>query len=92
MTKNSASDALLELAEVDKNRSEAKRFFETLDAIELALKAGVHREKIIKTLNEQGFAMTLNSFKNALYRARKKRGKLATTTNSSTQTSLRLTY
>ena len=60
LTKNSASDALLELAENDKNRSEAKRFFELLDDIELAVKSGVSREKIIKTLNEQNFTMTLN--------------------------------
>ena len=83
MTKNSVADALRELVKTDKNRSETRRVFELIDEIEAALKAGVHRETVLKTLNEQGFAMTLNSFKNALHSARKKMGKLATTTTTS---------
>ena len=83
MTKNSVADALRELAKTDKNRSGAARLFELIDEVEATLKAGVRRETVLKTLNDNDFKMTLKSFESALYRIRKKRGKLATTTTTS---------
>ena len=91
MTKNSVADALRELAKTDKNRSGAARLFELIDEVEATLKAGVRRETVLKTLNDNDFKMTLKSFESALYRIRKKRGKLAATTTTSANPSTPLT-
>lgn len=82
MTKNSVADALREMIVNKKPRSETRRIFDLICEIETALESGFSREEVLKTLNAQGFSLTLNSFKNALHAARKKRGKLATTTNT----------
>ena len=79
MTKNSVADALREMIVNKKPRSETRRIFDLICEIETALESGFSREEVLKTLNAQGFSLTLNSFKNALHAARKKRRKLATT-------------
>jgi hypothetical protein len=46
-----------------------------LPKIETAFEAGATHEQILETLRESGIKMTLATFRSALYRARKKRGR-----------------
>lgn len=60
-------------------RSETARLRDIFDEVEKALQSGVKREAVLAALHEQGFTMTLASFKSALQRIRKERnsGKIA---------------
>ena len=53
------------------SRSETARLRDIFESIEVAIGAGVSRAAILKTLNENGFRMTLKSFESALYRIRR---------------------
>lgn len=72
MDDNNISEKLHVLAK-SKNRSATARIREIFDQIEIALQAGVRRKDVHKTLNENGFEITLESFELAIYRIRKER-------------------
>ncbi len=91
MTENSVIDALKSLVTSDKNRSAASRLFAMIDELETVFSAGVSRSAVLQVLNNHGFNMTLKSFDSTLHRIRKKRGKLATTTNTTSATQNPLT-
>jgi hypothetical protein len=48
---------------------------DVFDDVEAALRSGVRREAVLSALHQQGFKMTLESFKSALQRIRKERAK-----------------
>lgn len=72
MDKSPAAQALLSLAKENAGRTKAARLREVFDEIETAQRAGVSNAKIVETLNEQGFDLTLKTFETMLYRIRKK--------------------
>lgn len=63
----------LESASLDNKRSLTARIDDVLDDIEKAISSGVGHEEIIIILNDNGFDLTLRSFRDSIYRARKKR-------------------
>lgn len=63
--------ALLKLAEETANRSKIGRLRGVYSEIEIAQKAGVSNSKIVETLNDCGFELTLKTFETMLYRIRK---------------------
>lgn len=73
MDDNNISEKLHVLAK-SKNRSATARIREIFGDIEAAFHAGVRRKDVHKTLNENGFEITLESFELAIYRIRKERG------------------
>lgn len=62
----------LNKAASDKSRPIISRFRDVLDDVEKAISSGVTHEEILIILNENGLAMSLKSFRNVLYKARKK--------------------
>ena len=66
MDKKSVTDALRLLAEDDEARSEIAKLKEHLEAIKMALSAGVTRTAIHEKLGQYGLKMTKGSFLNAL--------------------------
>lgn len=56
-------------------RSETARLRDVFDDVEAALNSGVRREAVLATLQQNGFTMTMASFKSALQRIRKERSK-----------------
>jgi hypothetical protein len=68
-----AAEALRVLAKDSANRTKIGRLREIIAEIETAQKAGVHNSKIVETLNEQGFELTLKTFETMLYRIRRRR-------------------
>ena len=77
MQKTTIADALRELAQGDKARSETARLRDVINEVEATLAAGVSRQAVLEALHNQGFTMTLKSFESALYRIRKGRTKPA---------------
>lgn len=75
MGNDAAAASLRALATGSENRSKIGRIRELHAEIENAKKAGVSDEKIVETLNEQGFNTSLVSFKTMLKRVRKEQGK-----------------
>ncbi|KAF1003912.1 MAG: hypothetical protein GAK28_04375 [Luteibacter sp.] len=75
MTKQESelTGALRALTEDATARSDTARLRDVMDEVEAALKAGVRREAVLAKLHENGFTMTLASFKSALQRIRKER-------------------
>ena len=73
MEKNSVAEALNALATSNENRSNTARLRDVFDDVELALKAGVKREVVLQSLNENGLDMKMKSFESAIYRLRKER-------------------
>lgn len=75
MTKpgSDAAAALRALATDDAARSKIGRLRALIEEIETAKSAGVKNRKIVDTLNEHGFDLTLKSFEMMLYRIRKDR-------------------
>ena len=73
MDKKSVADALRSLVEDDEARTEVAKIKEHLEAIELALTAGVSRTAIHEKLCQCGLKMTKGSFLNALKKLRKGR-------------------
>tara|TARA_R110002111_G_scaffold115634_13_gene176623 strand:+ start:3377 stop:3739 length:363 start_codon:yes stop_codon:yes gene_type:complete len=53
-------------------RPTASKFMDVLSSVEQSISSGVAHEEIVAILNENGFDLTLKSFRNALYRARQK--------------------
>lgn len=72
---NNAAEALIALASSDNKRSQTAKLRGIIDAVELALNAGVAREVVLQSLNESGLEMNMKSFESALYRLRKERKK-----------------
>ena len=69
-----AAAALRALASDDSVKSKIGRVRGLMDEIETAQRSGVSNTKIVETLNEKGFCLTLKSFEMMLYRIRKERG------------------
>lgn len=78
MTKPSIQDRLKQLAQDNKKRSKTARLRDNYEDIETAIAAGVPLSEILVVLNEAGIDMTLDTFKNALYRIRKSNGRTQT--------------
>jgi hypothetical protein len=79
MTQESITSVLRALASDEKTRPETARLRDVFDDVEAALQSGVRREAVLAALHEQGFKMTMASFKSALERIRKQRAKAAKT-------------
>lgn len=73
MDKATITDALSDLTRDMANRSKIAQLREVFQHIEEAQRAGIKNEKIVKTLNAKGFALTVKSFEMMLYRIRKQR-------------------
>lgn len=73
MEKNSVAEALNALATSNENRSQTARLRDVFDEVENALKAGVRREIVLQSLNDNGLSMNMKSFESAIYRLRKER-------------------
>ncbi|MGF6755250.1 hypothetical protein P3T16_002645 [Paraburkholderia sp. GAS42] len=73
MTRERLTVALRALANDDKARSETARLRDVFDEVETVLRSGVRRKAVVTALQEQGFKMTLASFKSALERIREER-------------------
>lgn len=65
------SDQLDKASRAD-SRSVRARISDVLDDIEKAISSGVSHDEIVIVLNENGFDLSIKSFRNALYQARKK--------------------
>lgn len=78
MTQESITSVLRALATDEKARPETARLRDVFDDVETALRSGVRREAVLAALHEQGFKMTMASFKSALERIRKERTKAGT--------------
>lgn len=68
----SISQALSALQKPAKPESKAARFRQQLPAIEATLARNIDQSIIVATLAEHGISMTLDEFRNALYRERKR--------------------
>lgn len=64
-------DALTELSRTNEGKSNTARLREILPVVEATLKSGVTLEKVLLTLNDQGFDLSMTGFKSALHRLRK---------------------
>lgn len=73
MDRESIADALSDLARDMANRSKIAQLREVFQHIEEAQRAGIKNERIVRTLNAKGFALTVKSFEMMLYRIRKQR-------------------
>lgn len=73
MEKNSVAEALNALATSNENRSKTARLRDVFDEVERALDAGVRREVVLQSLNDNGLDMGMKSFESAIYRLRKER-------------------
>ena len=83
-----AAAALRALASDGSVKSKIGRVRGLMDEIETAQRSGVRNTKIVETLNEKGFGLTLKSFEMMLYRIRKERvfsKSLAATTSTPLQ-------
>lgn len=65
--------ALSELVNNKSARSETARLRDIFGEVEAVLQTGVKREAVLNLLHEQGFTMTMASFKSALQRIRSER-------------------
>ena len=72
MTEKTLSEKLRLLANNDLARSKSARLRDVYDDVELALAAGVLKEKILQQLAEDGLIFTLSTFSNTLQRIRAK--------------------
>ena len=72
MTEKTLSEKLRLLANHDLERSKSARLRDVYDDVELALAAGVSKEKILKQLAEDGLIFTLDAFNTTLQRIRNK--------------------
>lgn len=72
MTEKTLSEKLRLLANNDLERSKSARLRDVYNDVELALAAGVSKEKILKQLAEDGLVFTLDAFNTTLYRIRAK--------------------
>ncbi len=73
MSKPSLSETLQEMARNHASRSKTARLRDVFDDVETALNAGVSREAVLQALNDDGIAMTKQTFDKALSRIRKER-------------------
>lgn len=73
--------ALRELVSNNNARSETARLRDIFDEVEKVLQSGVKREAVLALLHDNGFSMTMASFKSALQRIRKERRIKATIGN-----------
>ena len=62
----------LEKASISKKRSLRSQFKDIYEQVEKAISSGVSHEIIVDLLNDDGFTITLKSFRNVLARVRKK--------------------
>lgn len=67
-----AAAALKELVEVSEPESAAGQVNRLLPLIEQAIASGIPHSRIVETLNEHGIEISLNTFRGALYRARRR--------------------
>lgn len=74
MSQNQLTARLRELATSDDKRSKTARLREAMPDVENTLAAGVKIETVLEALNENGFNLSLGSFKTMLYRLRLERG------------------
>lgn len=72
MSKEEIKKELEKLAKNSENRKNSAKLEEVFDDVEVTLKAGVSRQKVLEVLNANDIKMTLKTFNNALYRLRKK--------------------
>jgi hypothetical protein len=83
MSKTGLAAALHALATDTKGRPETARLRDVFCDVEAALAAGVSHAAVLQALHDQGYKMTMASFRSALYRIRKERaGKPATPARS----------
>jgi hypothetical protein len=75
MADNDITQRLRALASDDKRRPETARLRDIFQEVEATLRAGVSQTDVLAELHAAGFTMTLASFKSALQRIRKERGK-----------------
>ena len=72
--KNNAIHALVRLADGVDGKSDAAKIREVIESVEMALSAGVCREKVLETIKESlGVSMSMKTFEKNLYRIRKKK-------------------
>lgn len=74
MAETSVADVLRKLATGTAGRSDTARLRDIYNEVEAALSAGVTHTAILEALHADGFTLTLNAFRSALYRMRKKKG------------------
>lgn len=87
MEQNEVSKRLRALAADDKRRPETARLRDVFEDVEAALTAGISQADVLAELHQSGYTMTMASFKSALQRIRKERGKKQPgTTNQATRT------
>jgi len=72
----------LEKASISKKRSLRSQFEDIYEQVEKAISSGVSHEIIVGLLNDDGFTITLKSFRNVLARVRKKHNYQAIKTDS----------
>lgn len=73
MTEKTLSEKLRSLANDDLTRSKSARLRDVFDDVELALSAGVSKEKILNQLAEDGLNFSMTTFNTTLQRLRAKR-------------------
>lgn len=74
MTQRTEAEALRALSQGSEHRSKIGRMRSIFEEIEAAQRAGVSNSAILKTLNDQGYNLSLKSFETMIYRIRKERG------------------
>ena len=68
-------EALRSLAQDDSARSNMARLRDIYETVEDTIAKGVTHERVLATLNEKGFSMTLAGFRSALQRLRAEKEK-----------------
>ncbi|WP_440057884.1 hypothetical protein [Pseudomonas fragariae (ex Marin et al. 2024)] len=86
MSRPTLSEKLQEMARNHGSRSNTARLRDVFDDVEAALTAGVSRDAVLAALNDDGIAMTKQTFDKALFRIRKERSGKAAINNGKTGT------
>jgi hypothetical protein len=73
MRKKSSVEEKLEALSQGEERSQIGQLRDILGSVEKAFAAGSNRAQVLKTLQSEGFTLTLRGFDNALYLLRKER-------------------
>lgn len=73
MEHNPDAEAIRALITEQEHRSKIGRLRAIIDDIEKAMRHGVSQDRIVSALNEQGFALSRQTFQMMLYRIRKER-------------------
>lgn len=83
MKNQTVEEVLQQLAKGTENRSDTARLRDIFETVEATIRAGVSRSAVLQVLNAQGFNMGMRSFENALYRIRKERNRINSSTSES---------